>query len=123
MNRLCASLIVLLFSAVMPLVTDAQCTDSAGFRINVPYCFGTSAAAAPLHKFAAYGATSASYTVTLITKNAGGCADSMEQTVTVQQRPDAGLADLISNFNNCPFASPGNPAFTITVTNTSTTNA
>lgn len=83
----------------------------------------SSTATNPQHTFAAFGSGSSSYTVKLVVTNAGGCSDSTTRTVNVFQRPNAALADPITNFNNCSQATSGNPSFTITVNNTSSTNA
>jgi PKD repeat protein len=75
----------------------------------------------PVHTFTATGGGTQTYIVSLTVTGNGGCTNSIAQTITVLQKPDASVADLLTNFNNCTSATSGNPAFSLTVTNTSST--
>lgn len=75
----------------------------------------------PSHLFTATGGGTQTYIVSLTVTGPGGCTNSIAQTTTVLQKPDASVADLLTNFNNCTSATSGNPAFSLTVTNISTT--
>ena len=73
----------------------------------------------PSHLFTATGGTTQNYTITLTVTGAGGCTATITEPLTVLEKPDAGLADLLTNFNNCTSATSGNPNFNLTVTDES----
>jgi len=82
----------------------------------------TSAISNPTHKFEAIGCATETFNVTLIVTDASGCSESIQQLVTVKEKPHAALQDPSFNpFSNCdnnPTA--GNPMYELTVNNIST---
>ena len=79
-----------------------------------------SAAANPSHSFTSLGCATGTFNVRLIVTDAKGCRDTVNNTVSVIQRPDVRLADpdIFSPFSNCDNnPTPANPNFTLTVNN------
>jgi PKD repeat protein len=87
---------------------------------------GTSNNANPVHVFTSLGCGNTSFNNTLILVDSKGCRDTASNPINILQAPDVQLTDqdLVSPFSNCDQApTPGNPNFTITVTNTSPGNS
>lgn len=100
---------------------------SAGVGLSFQWNFGEPSSVSnfstlsnPSHMYNSEGSGSQSYTVTLITTNANGCAASSNQTISVLSTPGPDLTDPIADMKNCDGTS-----FSMTVYNTSagTTNS
>ena len=80
----------------------------------------TSTQANPSNSFISLGCATGTFNVRLIVTDARGCRDTVNNTVSVLQRPDVRLADpdIFSPFSNCDNnPTPANPNFTLTVNN------
>ncbi len=108
--------------------------SSTGTGLTYSWDFGdpasggsnTSTLQNPSHTYTAVGCGTQNYTVTLVVTNSNGCTSTVQQTVSVLQRPDPALTDvdLISPFSNCDNnPSPSSPNFSITLNNTTANSA
>ncbi|WP_207433512.1 PKD domain-containing protein [Sabulibacter ruber] len=86
----------------------------------------TSTAAEPSHTFISNGTGTTSYTVTLKVTNAGGCTSEIKKDITIIQRADPSLEDVLATqnftlpFTNC---SPVASNYLLKVRNTSSTKS